>query len=183
MQTKIIETPRLLLRPVVESDAEAMYDYCKNPNVGPEAGWKPHRDLQETREIMNAIFLNKDNIFAMEYKPTGQLIGTIGLMPDPHRQNPNVLMLGYALAEPFWGQGLTAEAASMLLSYAFRELPISMISCTCYTTNRRSRRVIEKCGFGFDGCLLQGELRYDGAVMDVLCFSLSKERFYAQSAE
>lgn len=41
-----METERLILRPWTEEDAEELYKYAKNPNVGPIAGWQPHRDMQ-----------------------------------------------------------------------------------------------------------------------------------------
>lgn len=76
-----IETERLILRPIVESDAEAMYEYCKNENVGINAGWKPHESIGETREIMKLVFLNQEHVFGMVLKETGKLIGSIGLVP------------------------------------------------------------------------------------------------------
>ena len=48
----MIETERLLLRPVTEQDAEDIYEYSNSKNVGPNAGWKPHESIEETREIM-----------------------------------------------------------------------------------------------------------------------------------
>ena len=46
---KILETPRLLLRPWQEEDAEDMFEYAKDPRVGPYAGWTPHKSLSDTR--------------------------------------------------------------------------------------------------------------------------------------
>ena len=47
-----IETDRMLLRKWEECDAQDLYDYAQNPEVGPRAGWKPHRNIQESREII-----------------------------------------------------------------------------------------------------------------------------------
>lgn len=96
---KVIETERLILRPVTESDAEAIYEYSRNENVGINAGWKPHESLQETREVMKIVFLNQENVFGIELKETGKLFGTIGLIPDPKRQNDQARMIGYAIGE------------------------------------------------------------------------------------
>ena len=46
-----LQTPRLLLRPWEESDAEALYELAKDPDVGPAAGWNVHKDVEESREI------------------------------------------------------------------------------------------------------------------------------------
>ena len=35
----MIETDRLILRPWLDSDAEALFRYASDPDVGPRAGW------------------------------------------------------------------------------------------------------------------------------------------------
>ncbi len=167
-----LETERLILRPIKNSDANDIFEYSKNPNVGPAAGWEPHKSIEDTRKIMKDIFIGKENIFGMVLKSSGKIIGSIGLHTDPRRNNPRVLMLGYAMSEYCWGKGLMTEAAKAVIEYGFHELPIDMISCTCYTFNSRSRRVIQKCGFEYEGCLRQAEKRYDGKILDVECYSL-----------
>ena len=41
----MMETERLLLRPWQESDAEALYRWASDPEVGPAAGWSPHTSV------------------------------------------------------------------------------------------------------------------------------------------
>lgn len=52
-----IETKRLLLRPFQENDAEAFFACCQNPNLGNNAGWAPHKTLNESREILHSAFI------------------------------------------------------------------------------------------------------------------------------
>ncbi|MCI1785977.1 MAG: GNAT family N-acetyltransferase [Bacteroidales bacterium] len=165
-------TERLLLRHITENDAEDIYEYGREPNVGPNAGWKPHDSIEETRRIMSEVFIGKANVFGMVLKDSGKMIGSIGFMPDPKRNNTKSLLLGYAMSEKHWGRGLMTEAARCLISNASLELPINLISCTCYSFNDRSRRVMLKCGFEYEGCLRQCEQRYDGKIFDVECYSL-----------
>lgn len=172
-----IETARLLLRSIEKEDAAAIYEFSRNPNVGLSAGWKPHETLEETLEIMNQIFIGQEHIFGIILKDTNKLIGSIGLMPDPHRENPQAMMMGYALAEEQWGKGLMKEAATAVIEYGFKKHHFSLITCTCYPDNIRSHRVIEKCGFIHEGRLRQCEVRYDGAVMDMECFSITPEEW------
>jgi ribosomal-protein-alanine N-acetyltransferase len=168
-----IETPRLLLRPVQETDADDIFEYACNPNVGPNAGWKPHENIEDTRQIMNEIFLQKEHIFGIVYKKTGKFIGTIGLDADNKRNNPKIMKLGYSMDERYWGKGLMTEAAKSIVAYGFNNLSLKMITCTCYTTNKRSRRVIQKCGFIYDDTMLLSEERYDGAVFDLECYCMT----------
>ena len=45
-EPQIIETERLILRGFTLEDAADLYDYAKNPNVGPHGGWKPHESIE-----------------------------------------------------------------------------------------------------------------------------------------
>ena len=52
----IIETERLILRKWTQDDAESLFIYAKNPNVGPIAGWPPHKNIEERRDIIENVF-------------------------------------------------------------------------------------------------------------------------------
>ena len=51
----MIETDRLILRPWLDSDAEALFRYASDPDVGPRAGWPPHKDIEESRRALRAM--------------------------------------------------------------------------------------------------------------------------------
>ena len=53
---KKMETERILLRPWLESDAEALFKYASDPEVGPRAGWPPHKSVEESLEIIQTVF-------------------------------------------------------------------------------------------------------------------------------
>ena len=69
-----METDRIILRPWRESDAEALFKYASDPNVGPRAGWPPHKSVEESLEIIRTVFHN-DHTWAIELKQTGESIG------------------------------------------------------------------------------------------------------------
>lgn len=169
----ILTTERLSLRPFDLKDADDVFEYSKNEVVGKMAGWKAHANIGETIEVMNAIFLNQETMFAIEYE--GKVIGSAGFIPDMMRQNQQCLMLGYALSEDYWGRGFMTECCKALIDYAFKSLNINTISVTCYSDNPLSERVIEKCGFEYEGTLHDAEIMYDGEVKDKKCFYLTKE--------
>ena len=50
-----LETNRLLLRPWREDDAEVLYRYASDPEVGPPAGWQPHTSVENSREIIRTV--------------------------------------------------------------------------------------------------------------------------------
>ena len=167
-----LDTERLLLRPFEEEDAEAFFACCQNPNLGNNAGWPPHRTLEESRRILHSTFINQEGIWAMILKETQQLIGSVGIIPDPKRENPQVRMLGYWLDETYWGKGYMTEAVQGVLKYGFEKLKLSLITATCYPHNKRSQKVLKKNGFIYEGTLHQAELTYNGNIYDHQCYYL-----------
>lgn len=135
-----IETERLLLRPFRESDAEAFFKCCQNPNIGNNAGWKPHGSLEESQEILRSVFISQSGIWAIILKEDGRLIGSVGIIPDPKRENPQARMLGYWLDESHWGKGYMTEAVQSVLDYGFNTLQLNLITANCYPiTSARNR--------------------------------------------
>ncbi len=174
-----LETKRLVLRAITQDDETALFDYSQDPAVGPHAGWKPHENIEETRTIMQAIFIDQPSVWGITLKGTDIVIGSIGLIADPKRENDSVLMLGYALARPYWGKGFTTEAARRSITYGFEELKLDAISAYHFPHNEASRRVIEKCGFLYEGTLAYAERRYDGVVLDNVCHLLTNNHYEA----
>ena len=177
-----LTTERLFLRPVRESDAEALYACCREPEVGLSAGWKPHESLTETRSLMKQVFLDQESVWAILLSDSGTLIGTGGLIPDPKRENSRARMLGYSLGKEYWGRGYMTEAVRAMLRCGFEDMDLELISAYCYPGNERSRRVISKCGFQYEGTLTRAEERFDGAVMDNECYVLLREQYAGREA-
>ena len=111
------ETARLLLRPWQAEDAAWLYEYAKDPAVGPSAGWPAHRDLEESHALI-CTALNGPACYAICEKACGHPIGTIELkLPGKTELTARATEceLGYWLGRPFWGRGYMPEAARALL--------------------------------------------------------------------
>lgn len=174
---KTLETERLILRAWQESDATDMFEFAKSPNVGPNAGWKPHDNIDESLEIIKS-FISKDDVWAIVDKATLKVIGSLGLHNDDKRsQKIKSKMIGYVLSEDYWGQGLVTEAVKRVLNFAFGELDLSVVAVDHYPFNLRSKRVIEKCGFKYEGTLRQANMIYDGSIYDDVCYSITKDEW------
>lgn len=155
----ILETERMILRPWEEADAQDLYRYASNPDVGPIAGWPVHTSVENSREIIRDV-LSAPETYAVVLKETagageetGHAIGSIGLMigkasnfglPDTEGE------IGYWIGVPFWGRGLIPEAVREMLRYGFEDRKLSKIWCAYFDGNEKSKRVQEKCGFLYD---------------------------------
>lgn len=166
----ILETERLTLRPFREEDAETFFACCQNPHLGDNAGWRPHQNLEESRDILRTVFIGQENVWAIVLKESRLLIGSIGLVPDPKRDNPQSRMLGYWLSETHWGKGYMTESVRTVLDYGFDTLRLSLVTANCYPHNERSQQVLKRCGFIYEGTLHQAEITYDGHTYDHLCY-------------
>ena len=175
---KRIETERLILDKwtTSEEDIKGLYEYAKNPDVGPNAGWKPHDSEAESREIIEEMFIPHD-VWAIREKASGKVIGSIGLEPDKRRENVNSREMGYSLAKESWGKGYMTEAAGAVIDYAFEELDLVVLAICTGPENKRSQRVIEKCGFKFEGIQRKGYHIYDGTDRDNLVYSMLREEW------
>lgn len=76
-----LETSRLILRPWCDSDAQALYRWARDPEVGPSAGWAPHTSVENSREIIRTV-LSEEGTFAVLLKGgDGGPIGSVGVFP------------------------------------------------------------------------------------------------------
>ena len=144
----ILETERLILRPWREADAESLFRYASDPNIGPPAGWPPHESVENSREIIAAV-LSAPETYAVCLKD-GEAIGSVSLKlkgSTDMTDREDECELGYWIGKPYWGQGLIPEACRELLHYAFTQLGMRAVWCGYYDGNEKSRKVQEKLGF------------------------------------
>lgn len=148
----ILETSRLILRPWLESDAEALFRYASDPAIGPIAGWTPHTSVADSLEIIRTVF-SVPETYAVVLKATGEPVGCCGILFPDGSNNATIKTgeaeIGYWIGKPYWGLGLIPEAVNVLLSRCFNDLALDAVWCGYYEGNTKSRRVIEKCGFKF----------------------------------
>ena len=146
-----LETERLVLRRWQESDAEDLYRYASNHDVGPIAGWPPHQSIDESRTVIKSVFDGAE-AYAVCLKSDNRAIGAIELKLNGHTdmtKRDDECELGYWIGKPFWGQGLIPEASREMLRRAFVDLGMSKVWCGYYDGNLKSKRVQEKLGFRY----------------------------------
>jgi ribosomal-protein-alanine N-acetyltransferase len=105
--------------------------------------------------------------FAIEFD--GQAIGGIGfkLGVDIARLSAE---MGYWLAEPFWGRGLTTRAVTAICDWAFENYRIVRVFATVFSHNVASIRVLEKSGFTREGTLKRSAVK-NGVILDQIMYA------------
>lgn len=167
----IIETERLILRPITISDALDVYEYAKNENVGKNAGFKPHESVEETKSIINGIL--KVNSLAIFLKEINKVIGVISL----EEKLDKIYELGYSLGEAYWHKGYCFEACKALIKYAFNSLNAYEIDAGTFLDNYRSEKLLLNLGFKYVGIHKKDYLNYDNKYLDCKRFRLTKNDY------
>ena len=147
----LLETERLILRRWEKNDAESLYEYAKDPDIGPIAGWPAHRSIEESRDVIKNVFNGKE-AYAICLKTDNRAIGAIELKLNGRTdmtERDDECELGYWLGKPFWGQGIVPEAVKEMLRHAFEEIGMTTVWVGYYEGNAKSKRVQEKCGFRY----------------------------------
>ena len=147
----VLETQRLVLRPWQEADLADFYEYARMDGVGQMAGWLPHKDMEESRQIL-ARFIAEKKTFAIVLD--GKAIGSVGVEFYHEQEFPELATLqgreiGYAMSRDYWGRGIMPEAVQAVIGWLFACQGLDFVLCAHFDWNRQSARVIEKCGFQY----------------------------------
>ena len=119
----MLTTERLILRRWEDSDAEDLYEYAKDPDIGPITGWPVHKTVDESLDAIRNV-LKKDETYAICLRENGKVIGSISLkMKDDtdFTDRDDECEMGFWIGKPYWGQGMMPEAVEELLRHADRK--------------------------------------------------------------
>lgn len=145
----ILKTTNLTLRPWIKEDAKCLYHFAKNPNVGPIAGWPPHKSIKDSLNIINTVFSKKETYAIVKDNIPIGCVGLLFYQDTNHWWGEDGVELGYWIAEEYWGNGYATEASKRLIEHAFDELNVTVIYATYRVENNQSKRVLEKLGFKY----------------------------------
>lgn len=125
----MVTTERLVLRPWREEDAESLYRYACDGQVGPAAGWKPHESVEESRRIIRTVLSQPDTLAVLLRERPEETIGSVGVFPTDAPDGKGEPEIGYWIGRPFWGQGFVPEAVRELLRWCFMERGAARVWC------------------------------------------------------
>jgi RimJ/RimL family protein N-acetyltransferase len=150
----ILETKRLILRPLELSDVDGFFKMNDNPNVSRYLRIPlKTRDEAEAyvQKIINEYKENDIGRFAVILKETNKFIGFSGLKFRSKEENSHINFydLGYRFAEEYWRKGFATEAALAWLDYGFNVMKLPVIHACAVNDNIGSNAVLQKLGFEF----------------------------------
>ncbi|MFL6299366.1 MAG: GNAT family N-acetyltransferase [Terriglobales bacterium] len=173
-----IETERLLLRPITMKDAPDIFAYASDPEVTKYVRFVTHESIKDTHAFIRRVQASYKKgitpLWGMQLKTTGRLIGALGFLqwPNPDQRAE----LGYVINPIVWGEGYVTEAAKAVCNFGFKKMNVNRIEAGTIVGHVASQRVLEKCGFKFEGVLRQREL-IKGKFPDVTMYSLLRSDY------
>lgn len=173
-----IETERLRLRKLTMRDAQDIYAYSQDPLVAKYVLWDAMVSLAEAKNYIRYMLrkyrLGEPASWGIEWKATGQVIGTIGFM---WIQKDNASAeAGYSLNRQFWNKGIMTEALGGLIDYGFRVMNLNRIEAQHETENPASGAVMRKCGMAKEGTLRQ-RMMNKGKFVDVDLYAILRKDY------
>lgn len=163
----------IILKPWETRDADALVKYADNPKITQfmSDGFAGVSTPEGVAKFIAFANSGSDKIYrAIELN--GEVVGGIGVMvqTDIHCKNAE---LGYWLAEPFWGKGVTTKAIEMIVFEAFEQLDVTRIFAKPFHTNKASQRVLEKAGFRLEAILEKAVFK-NGEYLDEFIYAIRK---------
>jgi len=164
-----LETERLVLRPPLAEDANALASMYADPEVmryvGDGRTFTPEETKRSVRRMMDGWDADGFGLFTTVLKDNEAVIGRVGLIvwnPETWQvkraagDGPTELEVGYTLGKPHWGQGYATEAAGAARDFALEQLGAKRLIALIIHGNDASENVARKLGFSYERNIVFG---------------------------
>ncbi|MGA9212307.1 GNAT family N-acetyltransferase [Kaistella sp.] len=151
METKNLETERLLLSPMKTDDSEFIFELYNSPKFIEFIGDRNIKSIKDAENYITSKFLPQFERlgygnFLITLQSDGTKIGGVGIF---EREGLDVQDIGFSFLEEFQGKGYGFEAASELIKVGFNEWGLQKISAITSKENIASRKLIQKLGLKY----------------------------------
>ena len=175
--TQRLETPRLILRPFVKEDAQAMFDnWASDPEVTKFLSWPHYKNVDTAHQILDIWTKQYSDCnfyqWAIELKQMRQPIGSISVVNQDARVD--MAEIGYCIGRSWWGQGITTEALTAVMDYLFDHVGVQRIEAGHDPENPSSGAVMRKCGMRYEGTF-RNRIRSNRGITDVAWYGILRE--------
>lgn len=172
MHHYILETERLILRPLTVADSDAVFQWVSDENVARYMVYNTYTCTEEVIDWLTSLQKpGQDYHFGFVRKEDDLLMGSGSIGPDKNRDG--FWSFGYNFRQDCWGKGYATEAAKAMIRFAYEYFGITRFSSSHVEQNKASGHVMEKCGLHFvkygqfqklDGSCKMRSMEYEGEV-------------------
>ena len=181
MDSSVIETKSLILRPFRAADIPAIVRLLSDPAIAQTTLNIPYPyDEAKARDWLASQQQEREagtgHTFAITCREDGRLLGAIDIRPRARHQKAAI---GYWIGKPYWGRGYATEAVRAVIRYGFEALGLNRIYATHFTGNPASGRVMQKAGMQYEGTLRQ-DVRKGDEFRDHAVYGILREEWQRQ---
>lgn len=170
----ILETDRLILRPLTLEDAEDIFEYTSDEETMRYI-FQPHTSLNQTKEFIANYYLTSPlGFYALEYKENHKMIGVVEFRIDEKKHEGEI---GYMLNKNYWGKGLTTEACLRILSLGFDTLFLERIVSGHDAGHTASGNLLKKVGMTFE-TIAKDTHEVRGEMVDTFLYEITKDAYF-----
>jgi len=151
-----LDTPRLVLREPLDSDAAALLAYATR-NEPRFARWEPDR-VDDVGHHLRWVRWRRDesaaqhgvSLLALDRGVPDALVGIVNLYAITGNASYSAV-LGYSLDGAYEGRGFAREAIGAVIAYAFATLNLHRLTANYHPANERSGALLRRLGFVVEG--------------------------------
>jgi ribosomal-protein-alanine N-acetyltransferase len=176
-----LESDEILLKKLEPRDADDLYKILTNERL---YRYKPGKPLKTLDAVKNVIghyerdFNKQKMIFlGIYYKKADTKLVGIAEMFDFDEKTSRAEM-GYTVNEKFWGNGIATNATKLMLDYLFNTISANSVQAMSMPVNIKSKNVLERCGFTFEGTLRQIRFWVGHGIVDLDMYSILKTDYF-----
>ena len=150
MHNVVIETERLLLRPLTVADAKEVFEWVSDERVSKYMVYNTYKSEEQVINWLKFVETVTDEYhFGFVRKSDGKLIGSGSIGQDSKRNG--FWGFGYNFRYDCWGNGYATEATKAMMKYVCDNFGARKFASSHVEQNKASGRVMEKCGLHFVG--------------------------------
>jgi ribosomal-protein-alanine N-acetyltransferase len=173
----VVRGPRYSLRELGASDAPALFELGRQPEVSRFFSWGPYQAVDEASSFIDSLERQREAGSRLElgiFGNEGELVGITGLSEFSCRDRRAVL--GTWLGRSFWGSGANRESKALVLALAFRSLELLRVTALASPQNVRSVAALQRLGFVHEG-VLRGWHVHGGVPRDVAVLRMLRDEW------
>jgi [ribosomal protein S5]-alanine N-acetyltransferase len=159
------ETERLILREILLTDLEGMYELDSDPEVHRYLGNKPVVSKGQIIEVIKSVRQQYADFgigrWAIVKKNTNMFVGWAGLKYVTVSTNNHMdyYDIGYRIIKKYWRQGIASESAFAVKEYAFSKMNLNEIYAAASCENEGSNKILKKIGMKFVETFYYGDIK------------------------
>lgn len=176
--TVIIETERLILRPIRIGDERDMFvNWASDPEVTRFLSWPTHESVAGTRNVVS-FWVQKYSSpdyynWALELRESGQIIGNLEIHGASEKLES--AEIGYCMSRKYWGSGIMSEAAGAIVKHLMDAVGYYRICARHHPDNIGSGRVMQKIGMQYEGRMRGAGRDREGNFYDLMVYAILRD--------